>query len=177
MRRKGKGFTEGRGRGTNDRQRKREERQEKAGSSRGARRKEARGRHSFCPCQCQESSLRVLTFPSTKYWPLLSLGIWRQKQLMRLTRWHAVTQAQMVPMFLYNPLVHPIKQTITPWQIHFNKAPRYYRAQRLPGDESHCRCGQATAPTQLSSTVPSAEWLRSHRAGKDCQEFQKFRGW
>lgn len=134
-----------------------EERQEKAGRSRGARRKEARGRNSFCPRQCQESSLRVPTFPSTKYWPLLSLGIWRRKQLTRLTRQHAVTQAQMVPMFLYNPLVHPIKQTITPWQIHFNKAPCYYRAQRLPEDESHCRCGQATAPTQLSSTVPSAD--------------------
>lgn len=45
---------------------------------------------------------------------------------MRLAGQHDVTQAQTVPMFLYNPLVRPIKQTITPWQIHFNKAPCYY---------------------------------------------------
>lgn len=72
---------------------------------------------------------------------------------------HDVTQAQMVPMFLYNPLVHPIKQTITPWQIHFNKAPCYYGTRCLPEDESYWQRGQATVPTQLSSSVPSAEWL------------------
>lgn len=58
---------------------------------------------------------------------------------MRLAGQHDVTQAQMVPMFLYNPLVRPIKQTITPWQIHFNKALCYYGTQRLPEDESHTR--------------------------------------
>lgn len=68
---------------------------------------------------------------------------------MRLAGQRDVTQAQTVPMFLYNPLVRPIKQTITPWQIHFNKAPCYYGTQRLPEDESHWRRGQATAPTQL----------------------------
>lgn len=56
---------------------------------------------------------------------------------MRLAGQRDVTQAQTVPMFLYNPLVRPIKQTITPWQIHFNKAPCYYGTQRLPEDESH----------------------------------------
>lgn len=64
-------------------------------------------------------------------------------------------------MFLYNPSVLPIKQTITPWQIHSNKAVCSYGARCLPGDESHRQNGQvAVGPNFLPS------WLQLNWKGQ-----------
>lgn len=65
-------------------------------------------------------------------------------------------------MFLYNPPALPIKQTITPWQIHFSKATCCHGA-RLFRRMNH-NIGTAVAVgLNFSPLVAAARWERSEK--------------